>query len=90
MKQVTEAQARKWVWTWVVITGAFPGGSEGKESTRNAGDLGSTPGLGSFPGGGTAPTPVFLPGESQGQRSLADYIVHGVRKSETTEWPTLS
>ena len=30
----------------------FPGGSAGKESTCNAGDLGSIPGLGKFPGGG--------------------------------------
>ena len=30
----------------------FPGGSNGKESARNAGDLGSTPGLGRFPGEG--------------------------------------
>ena len=26
------------------------------------------------------PTPVFLPGESHGRRSLAGYIVHGVAK----------
>ena len=32
----------------------FPGGSDGKESTCNAGDLGSTPGLGRSPGGGHA------------------------------------
>ena len=30
----------------------FPGGSAGKESTRNAGDLGSIPGLGRSPGEG--------------------------------------
>ena len=29
-----------------------PGGSDGKESTCNAGDLGSMPGLGRSPGGG--------------------------------------
>ena len=28
-------------------------------------------------------TPVFLPGESHGQRSLAGYTVHGVSKSLT-------
>ena len=28
------------------------------------------------------PTPVFLPGEVHGQRSLAGYIVHGVVKSQ--------
>ena len=30
----------------------FPGGSDGKESTYNAGDLGSVPGLRRSPGGG--------------------------------------
>ena len=30
----------------------FPSGSAGKESTRNAGDLGSIPGLGRSPGKG--------------------------------------
>ena len=30
---------------------AFPGGSDGKESACNAGDLGSIPGLGRCPGG---------------------------------------
>ena len=40
-------------------------------SERDAGDEGSIPDLGRFPGGGTwQPTPVFLPGESHGQRSL--------------------
>ena len=31
-----------------------PGGSDGKESARNVGDLGSIPGLGRFPGEGMA------------------------------------
>ena len=31
------------------------------------------------------PTPVFLPGESHGQRSLAGYTVHSVTESDTTE-----
>ena len=30
----------------------FPGGSDGEESVRNAGDPGSIPGLGRYPGGG--------------------------------------
>ena len=44
--------------TWVVtspfkkINLCLPGGSEGTESACNAGDLGSVPGLGKFPGGG--------------------------------------
>ena len=45
----------------------FPGGSAGKESAFNAGDLGSIPGLGRLPGEGNG-DPVFLPGESHGQR----------------------
>ena len=33
---------------------------------------------------GMQPTPVFLPGESHGQRSLAGYSpIHGVTKSRT-------
>ena len=43
----------------------FPGGSEGKASACNVGDLGSTPGSGRFPWRRKwQPTPVFLPGES--------------------------
>ena len=33
----------------------------------------------------TAPTPVFLPGESHGQRSLAGYSPRGRKESDTTE-----
>ena len=33
-------------------TWGFPGGSEDKESSCNAGEPGSVPGLGRFPGGG--------------------------------------
>ena len=46
-----------------------------KDLSANAGDvrdMGLIPGLGRSPGGG-GPIPVSLPGESQGQRSLAGY-----------------
>ena len=33
------------------------------------------------------PTPVFLPGESHGQRSLAGYSPWGCKESDTTEQP---
>ena len=62
----------------------FPGGSDGKESARNAGDLGLILGLGRSPGGGQ-PTPGFLPGESHGQRSLVGYSPWGCKESDTTE-----
>ena len=51
----------------------FPGGSDSKESACNVGDLGSIPGSRRHPEGGHEPTPVFLPGESHGQKSLAGY-----------------
>ena len=34
---------------------------------------------------GMAPTPVFLPGESHGQRSLVGYGPQGCKESDTTE-----
>ena len=51
-------------------------------------DAGSSPGSGRFLGGGhnNPLTPVFLFGESQGQRSLVGYMVHRVAKS----WAPLS
>ena len=45
-----------------------PGGSDSKASAYNAGDLGLIPGLGRSPGEGNG-NPVFLPGESHGQRA---------------------
>ena len=61
----------------------------GKESACNAGgvgDMGSIPGLGSSPGGGHGnPMPVFLSGESHGQRSLADYSPWCCKESDTTD-----
>ena len=60
---------------------SFPGGSDSKKSTCNAGDLGLIPGVGKIPWRREQlPTPVFLPGESHRQRSLRAAI-HGVAKS---------
>ena len=39
---------------------------------------------------GMAPTPVFLPGEFQGQRSLAGYSPWGCKELDTTEQRTLT
>ena len=61
------------------FTRGFPPSSFGKESVCNVGDPGSIPGSGRHPWRRKwQPTPVFLPGESHGQRSLAGYMVHGV------------
>ena len=52
----------------------FPDGSDGKESTFNVGDLGSTPGLGRSPGGGHGnPLQNSSLENPHGQRSLAGY-----------------
>ena len=65
-----------------------------KNSPTNAtdpGDAGLIPGLGRSPGGGKwQPTPVFLPGESHGQRSLVGYSPWGCKELEMTERLTLS
>ena len=66
----------------------FPGVSDGKESTLNAGDLDSIPGSGSSPGNWRRewlPPSVFLPGESHGQKSLAGYSPWCCKESDTTE-----
>ena len=55
------------------------GHSDGKESACNVKDLGSIPGLGRSLDEGMVPTPVFLPGESHGQRRLEDYSPWGCR-----------
>ena len=54
----------------------FPGGSAGKESACNAGDLGSIPGLGRSPG-----EEKGYPLQYSGLESSLDCIVHGVAKS---------
>ena len=65
---------------------SFPGGSDGKESVCNAGEPGSIPGSGRSPGKGMAThSPVFLPGEFHGQRSLVGYSPWGRYESDTTE-----
>ena len=49
----------------------FPSAQLVKNLSASAGDPGSIPGWGRSPGGGQGkPTPVFLSGESHGQRSL--------------------
>ena len=59
------------LWLILYIVG-FPGGSNSKESSCNAGDLGSIPGLRRSPWRREwQPTPVFLPGKFHGQRNLA-------------------
>ena len=69
----------------------FPGGSVGKESICNSGDPGSIPGLGKIPWRRKwQPTPVFVPGEFHGHRSLAGYGPWGCKELDMTKQLTLS
>ena len=58
---------------------SFPGGSAGKESACNAGDLGLIPTLGRAPGEGNS-----YPLQYSGLENSMDCIVYGVKaKSQT-------
>ena len=71
----------------------FPGGSDGKASACNVGDLGSILGLRRSPGEGNGtsfsstpvPTQVLLPGKSHRLRSLVGCSLWGCKESDTTE-----
>ena len=56
----------------------FPGGSAGKESTCNVGDLGSIPELGRSSGVGKGYPLLY-----SGLENFRDCTVHGVAKSRT-------
>ena len=65
---------------------SFPGGSYGKESICNGGDLGLTPELGRSPGGGHGnPLQYSCQENPHGQRSLADSSPWGRKELITTE-----
>ena len=73
------------------VQSGFHSGSDCKEYTCNAADLGLIPGQGRSPWRREWQlTPVFLPGESHGQRSLAGYNPWGCKESDTTERLSMS
>ena len=61
----------------------FPSGSDGKEFTCNAGDLGSIPGLGRYPGGGHGNPFQYSCLENPIDREAWWTTVHGITKSQT-------
>ena len=70
----------------IIDTEGFPGGSEGKESTCNVGDLGLIHGLGRSPGEGHGnPLQYSCLDNPYGQRSLAGCSPWGCKESEKTE-----
>ena len=62
----------------IIIFVGFPGGSDGKESACNAGDMGSIPGLGRSPEEGKG-----YPLQYSDLQNSIDCIVHEVTKSRT-------
>ena len=69
--------------TSLILGPDFPGGSEGKESTCNAGDLSSISGLGRWPGGGHGNPLQYSCLENTMHRGAWWAILHGVAKSRT-------
>ena len=64
----------------------FPHSSDSRESACNAGDPGSLPWVGKIPWRREwEPTPVFLPEESHGLKSLTGYSPWGHKESDMTE-----
>ena len=63
---------------YINIFSGFPGGSAGKESACNEGDLGSIPGLGRSPGERKG-----YPLQDSGLEKSRDSLVQGVAKSRT-------
>ena len=62
---------------------SFPGGSDGKASACNAGDLGLIPGSGRSRGGGNDNPLQYSCLENSMGRGAWQVIVHGVTKSQT-------
>ena len=71
--------------TLLLVVG-FLGGSHGKESACNMGDLGSIPRLGRSPGGGHGnPLQYSCLENPHGQRSQVGYSPQGRKELDTTE-----
>ena len=61
----------------------FPGGSDGKESACNAGDLGSMPGLGKYPGEGNSNLLQYSCLDNPTNTGACQATVHGVANNRT-------
>ena len=70
-------------YAYSLITYHFPGGSDGKASACNAGDLGLIPGLERSPGEGNGNLLQYSCLENSMDGGAWQAIVHGVTKSQT-------
>ena len=71
------------IYTLVYQDMGFPGGSDGKESACNAGDLGLIPTLGRSPGGGKGNPLQYSCLEKSMDKGAWQAAVHEVEKSRT-------
>ena len=69
--------------TYLLTYRGFPGGSDVKKSACNAGDPGSIPGQGRFPGEGNRNPRQYSCLENSMDRGVWQAVVHGVAKSRT-------
>ena len=88
--------SESWLWVWLLTVfcqnlekciGLLWWHSGSSESACNADtrDSGLISWLGRSPGGGNG-NPVFFPGKSHGERSLAGYNLENLKESNATEW----
>ena len=80
IKSVTASTFPPSTWNEIIGLEGFPCGSDDKESTCNAGDLGSIPGMGRCPGEGKG-----YPLQYSGLENSMDYSPWGRKESDTTE-----
>ena len=72
--------------TGSILMKGFPAGSEGKDSACQCMRPEFSPWVGKIPWRRKwIPTPVLLPGEFHGQRSMVDYSPWGYKESDMTE-----
>ena len=78
-------------WSRTHFVKGFPGGSDSKESACQCRRCRFYPWVRKIPWRRAwKPTPVLLPGESHGQRSLVGYSPRGPKESDMTDWLPLS
>ena len=86
VKLTTEKNLEIYIYNnFYVLYVGFPGGSMVKKTPANAGEMSLIPGSGRFPGREHGNPPVFLPGESHGERRLVRYSHYYGKESDTTE-----
>ena len=81
---VVHGVAKSWTWlsAWTELN-IFPGGSDGKESAFNAGDVGSIPRLGRSPGEGNGNPLQYSCLDNPIDRGAWQAIVHRIAKNQT-------